>query len=111
MTNFKTIDQERTSTAIDGVAYGRNIRILARVGNKLLIWVPGQSVWAGTGQPWIYAPSGLYVHYQTRGGTKIGGGGRLTVTRLGLFARQIDDRFGDGFWRLLDPNKTVVVGE
>lgn len=111
--NFRVLEQERTSKAIDGVDYGRNVRILARADGKLLLFVPGQSAWNGTGQPWRYEPSCLMVHVD--GGQRyhrLASGGRL-VSRLreAAITRKIDEHFGEGFHKLLDPKGTVEIGE
>jgi hypothetical protein len=110
--NFRVLDQERTDRAIEGVDYGRKVLILARAEGKLLLWVPGQSAWNGTGQPWRYEPSRLMIH--VGGGSRyhrLSSGGRL-VSRLRDpdVGRLIDEHFGDGFHKLLDPKTTVEIG-
>lgn len=108
--NFEAREQEQTSKAIDGIAYGRNVRVLARTGERLLIWVPGQSVWSGTGQPWRYEASGMFIHQLDRGHyRRLCSGGRL-ASQLRDQAAEIDRAFGEGFHKLLDPKKTIVVG-
>lgn len=103
--------QETTSRALDGIDYGRNVRVLARRGDTLLLWVPGQSAWSGTGQPWRYASSSLIVHLNGgRDYRRLASGGRLKV-RLAEQAAAIDEHFGDGFHKLLEPSATIVVGD
>lgn len=109
--NFETREQEVINRAIDGIAYGRGVRVLARTGEKLLIWVPGQSAWNGTGRPWRYEPSAMFVHQLDRGHyRRLSSGGRVD-TRIRGKAAEIDQAFGEGFHKLLDPHKTVVVGQ
>jgi hypothetical protein len=112
--NFETLDQETLSSAIDGIGYGPKTRVLARAGRKLLLWVPGHSGWNGTGQPWRYVSSSLIVHLgdARRGGDyrRLATGGRLK-SRIAEQAASIDFHFGEGFHKLLDPSRTVVVGE
>lgn len=109
--NFESIQSEVHQRGVwNGVDYGRNVRVLARTPERLLIWVPGQSAWSGTGQPWRYAESTMIAHSLRRGDYKrLSSGGRLAI-RLKEKAAAIDGIFGDGFSKLLDPARTIVVG-
>lgn len=49
--------QEITPSSFNGVNYGRPCRVLIREGANLLMFVPGQRAWSGTGMPWRYAPA------------------------------------------------------
>lgn len=111
--NFHSFDQVCTNYAIDGVNYGRKVRILAQTDSKFLIWIPGQSYHADRITGSLYAPSRLYVHCRDRGTAlkKLSEGGRLSTKLLKELGQAIDSYFGEGFWQLLDPKKTVIVGE
>jgi hypothetical protein len=110
MDNFKLLDKEIAARGQwDGVYYGNHVQVLARTRTMLLLWVPGQSVWSGTGQAWRYAQAHMMIH--RRGSSRYSRlceGGRLKV-RLHDCAAEIDEAFGDGFSKLLDPTKTVVA--
>jgi hypothetical protein len=109
MNNFQLVDQEVIRGAIDGVYYGPQSNVLARTGTKLLIWVPGHSSWDGTGRPWRYEPTALYVSMRRDRYKRLSTGGRL-VASLKENAKAIDEAFGEGFHQLLEPSKTVVTG-
>jgi hypothetical protein len=109
--NFQERELETTSRPLDGIAYGRGVRILARQGDKLLLWVPGQGVWSGTGQPWRYEPGALYFHDQGDYKRLAGGGGGLQAHLRVLETRsRIDALFGEGFHQLISPRKTIIIG-
>jgi hypothetical protein len=109
MDNFKALPPETAKPAQwDGVYYGPAGRVLARTDTALLLWVPGHAAWNGTGRPWRYEPSGMIIHLV--GGDRyqrLSTGGRL-ATKLKENAAAIDQFFGDGFSKLLDPAATIA---
>lgn len=106
--NFTLLDQEVTSRAIDGIHYGNHVRVLVRCGDRLLIWVPGQSAWNGTGQPWRYEPAHLFIHRPSNRYSRLSSGGRLKRALVDQ-AAAIDAEFGEGVSKLLEPTKTLVL--
>lgn len=109
--NFALAELETINRALDGIYYGPKVEVLVRTGSMLLLWVPGHAAWSGTGQPWRYAPSSMYVHRIGRHDyyKRLCEGGRK-VARLKDCAAEIDKHFGEGFSALLEPKKTVVTG-
>lgn len=110
--NFQILDQEIGRGARHGVDFGPRWRVLVRLGDRWLLWIPGHSGWAGTGQAWQYVEASMYIsdpkmHWESK---RICGGGRL-VRALQEHSAKIDDAFGEGISKLIDPKKTLVIGK
>lgn len=109
--NVRTVEQEIINRAVDGIDYGRRVRVLARSGERMLLWVPGQPVWAGTGQAWAYSSAHMMLHLGNGRYNRLCDGGRLSARRIAELAAPIDAAFGEGFAKLIEIKATVIVGE
>lgn len=115
--NFVLVEREYIHPNIAGSVYGGKPFLLARTQDRILAWVPGYSCYGGRMSPTAYMPSHLLTHVRRetgfRGITHLwSNGGRLTaVLKKPEVCEKIDRFFGDGFYRLLEADKTVIVGD
>lgn len=96
------VDQEQ------GVDYGAPARVLVKRGGQMLTWQPGGSFWnglTGTG----YDPASLQVRGESRVGSRIHEGGRLSRKLLAQRAPEIDAVFGRGVAEKIDPKRTLIL--
>lgn len=107
--NFELVDQEEIRGAMGGIYFGPRVLVLLRCGDRRLIWVPGHATWSGTGQPWTYAPTSMFITRPRDSYTRLASGGRLKLA-LAEKADAIDAEFGEGVSKLLVPGRTVVIG-
>lgn len=109
--NFTQLDQEELRGDRAGIYFGPRSLVLLRAGEKWLLWTPGHAAWNGTGQPWRYAAATLYISDPRRHGgyRRICSGGRLVQCLRG-HAEIIDQEFGEGISKLIEPGKTLVIG-
>jgi hypothetical protein len=78
-----------------GVAWGGERTLIARAGTVELFWVPGCTWWDGVGKH--YGESALVVRDlsgQSRVGTTLLSGARLTPRRLATLAPKLESYFG-----------------
>ncbi len=113
MSNFTVINRETINGTINGCTYAPKVHVLARTVDRMLIWVPGHNFWSGMhGKQ--YAGTAMRALRRNQHGihdTRICEGERLKASVFVDHAKEIDEIFGDGFHKLLDPQKTLVVGD
>jgi hypothetical protein len=109
--NVTITEAEPFGGSYNGVHFGPGV-VLARTDQQAILWIRGRAVWSGTGQPWTYAPAHLIkIDRPDRGiGNRLATGGRLKA-QIKEAAARIDEFFGDGFHALLEPGKTVIIGQ
>lgn len=113
--NVTTIDLELIRPNVNGVTYGGMGRVFARTPTLLLVWFKGANV-KGGGYDYIWSPATMRVldrkDHGSRGlSRRICQGERLHQRIFTRFADQIDEHLGEGFHKLLEIDKTVVVGD
>lgn len=108
--NFSLLDQEELRGARAGIYFGPRSLVLIRRDEKWLLWTPGHAVWSGTGQPWTYGAACMTISDPRRHGgyRTICRGGRLPRAIIG-HAEIIDQEFGEGVSKLIEPGKTLVL--
>ena len=115
MSNFQIIDQEIIHASINGVRYGGKPRLLARTQDHLLVWVPGYTSYVNRASGRQYSRSAMVLFerrtHGAHGSKEICSGSRLSLKTFRDNADAIDAVMGEGFHELLEPNKTVVVGD
>jgi hypothetical protein len=113
MSNFQTIDQEVHKGAINGCSFAPRVRILARTNERLLIWAPGSNYWSGMyGTQYSGAEMRIIARrIHAKDSILVCDGKRLKNSIFAECADKIDAVFGEGFHKLLDTRKTVVIGD
>ncbi len=115
MSNFRTVDQELLPATINGCRWGGKPRLLARTQDHLLVWIPGYTSYVNRMVGNRYSSASMVLlerrEHAAHGCTEICEGRKLHRKIFKVFATEIDAVLGEGFHALLEPDKTVIVGD